>query len=131
MISKTQKSETLKTVWNDASAIVDTPSVSVQYDPSVNEALDDSCQVVMRQFANFLKELAENDTIDTEGISVYPFEDFEEKVEIVFSIQVKASPENAMAFWNRVGSTLEEWLSKQPKNVRDTIRDKFAFDVRW
>ncbi len=72
------------------------------------------------------------DPVRVRQIEVTGFEDVEEKTrQLVLTVRALASPDEAMALWERASQIVEQWAESQPDPVRDLVRDELAVSVRW
>ena len=90
----------------------------------INDALDQFLLALQRDAHSQHVPLAR---IELAGY-VDPEEDFEEVVVQVFT---NLTCEEALTYWDRLGTLVESWTATLPPPLQNLMREKVAFDVQW
>jgi hypothetical protein len=117
--------------WSDTCVISLTPPVKVIYNNKVTTVLDHNQRTILQRFIAHVSSVCMSDSVTVNSINVDVFDDSEGHTEIICSIDVNAISDIALPFWDRIGSSIEQWLSAQHDSTRRVVREQFAIDVCW
>ncbi|MCI0438034.1 MAG: hypothetical protein L0177_02760 [Chloroflexi bacterium] len=79
-----------------------------------------------------IRRQLEMSEVAAEGIRISLKSNLEEDWnEVVFRIQVQASSEQALAFWDSIGEAVAEWRSTLSKRAQKLLDEKVGVFVEW
>lgn len=70
--------------------------------------------------------------VPLQKVRVFVKQDPEENwKELVFQFCVTASPEKALAFWDNLGHSVQQWQHTLPQSTRRILEEQVAIYVEW